>query len=225
MPNGLAITAILLGLLLAGFVGCRVAYPSYEWRQKITIEVETPQGPVTASSVAEVAWWAHPQILPDASPRDFSVKAEAVVLQLPDGRYLFALVRTAHLIARAVLVDLRYGEDPYLAPASRIRSFKGEVHDIQPEHYPMLVTFDDIADPGTVKLVDPADLAASFGPGFALRRMTLEITDEPITERRVRELLNWLEPYPEPPLSRSPDLFDTTLAGSITHGHFALRVE
>lgn len=187
--------------------------------------METPQGPVSASSVAEVAWWRTPKILPDASPRDWSVNAEAVVLRLPDGRYLFALVRTAHLIARAVLFEPPYDGDPYLGPASRTGDFLGEVRDIQPEHYPMLVTFDDIDDPASVKLIDPADLVASFGPGFALKRITLEITDEPVTLGRVGTQLEWIGPHPEPPLAHPQSLFAPTLASSIRHGDFLWRHE
>lgn len=182
---------IAVALVAAGVAAWRIPYPSYEWRQKITVDVDTPQGPVSASSVAEIAWWGIPKILPDASPRDWSVKAEAVVLPLPNGRYLFALVGSAHLIARAVLFDPPYEGDPYLGPASRMRRFEGQVHDIQPENYPLLVTFDDVSDPMTVKRVDPDDLAASFGPGVTLKRITLEITDEPVTEGEVEDVLQW----------------------------------
>ncbi len=180
-------------LVLAGFLGWRFMYPSYEWRQKITVEVDTPQGPVTASSVAEVAWWGVPKILPEATPRDWSVKAEAIVVPLPDGRYLFALVKTAEVIARAVLFEPPYGGDPYLKPASQMKHFKGEVHEIPLKNYPRLVTFDDISDPATVKLVDPENLAAIFGPGVSLKRITLEITDEPVTKGEVEKALGWLE--------------------------------
>jgi hypothetical protein len=66
--------------------------------------------------------------------------------------------------------------------------------------YPMLVTFGDIADPASVKLVDPADLAASFGPGVRLKSVTLEVTDEAVTRPKLDILLSWLGPFPEPAL-------------------------
>ena len=56
----------------------------------------------------------------------------------------------------------------------------------------MLVTFGDINVPASVKLVDPKNLAASFGPGYRLKDMTLEITDEAMTEGRVESVLTWL---------------------------------
>lgn len=58
--------------------------------------------------------------------------------------------------------------------------------------YPMLVTFGDVTDPLSVKMVDPKDLAASFGTGIRLKSVTLEVTDEPVTEGVVVEKLRWL---------------------------------
>ena len=40
--------------------------------------------------------------------------------------------------------------------------------------------------------VDPADLAATFGAGFALREITLEVTDDAVTEGVVEGVLGWL---------------------------------
>lgn len=42
--------------------------------------------------------------------------------------------------------------------------------------YPMLVNFGDLADPASVEEVDPDNLAANFGEGVALRRITVEMT-------------------------------------------------
>ena len=56
----------------------------------------------------------------------------------------------------------------------------------------MLVTFDDISKPETVRRVNPADLAAVFGEGVRLKAVTLEITEEAVTEGRVVPVLPWL---------------------------------
>ena len=77
-------------------------------------------------------------------------------------------------------------------PASRMKSFRGKVHAIKPKHYPLLVTFGDINDPASVKKVDPNDLAATFGPGYTLKSITLEITDEPVTTGKVEDVLGWV---------------------------------
>ena len=57
---------------------------------------------------------------------------------------------------------------------------------------PTTVTFADLTDPTTMTLVDPRDLAASFGPGYALKSATIEITDEPAS-RGIETILPWLK--------------------------------
>ena len=98
--------------------------------------------------------------------------------------------------------------------------FKTEIPESQ---YPLLVTFTDLTDPTTVKAVDPENLAATFGPGVSLKRLTLEITDEPVTEGRIEQVLGWLGPHPEPTLGRSKDIFNPIFAATVHHGDFIRR--
>ena len=78
--------------------------------------------------------------------------------------------------------------------------------------YPMLVTFGDIADPASVRLVDPGDLAASFGAGVRLKAVTLEVTREEVTEGVVEGLLGWITraEFIIPPEMQPELLADTT---------------
>lgn len=57
---------------------------------------------------------------------------------------------------------------------------------------PYFVRFRDISDPMSVEEVDPKNLAASFGPGVHLRRVSIEITDDDIT-KGIRKKLLWLD--------------------------------
>ncbi|HBM06154.1 MAG TPA: hypothetical protein DD369_11230, partial [Erythrobacter sp.] len=57
--------------------------------------------------------------------------------------------------------------------------------------YPMLVTFGDLDDPASVERVDPDDLAATFGEGVRLKRITVQITDDPVTSG-IEQRLGWL---------------------------------
>ena len=63
---------------------------------------------------------------------------------------------------------------------------------VDPEHYPMLVTFEDLDDPTSVNKINPDDLAASFGEGVELKRITVQLTDDPVTTG-IDERLEWLE--------------------------------
>lgn len=58
----------------------------------------------------------------------------------------------------------------------------------------MMVTFGDEADPTSVAEVDPDDLAATFGEGVKVKRITVELTDDPVTTG-IEERLGWLPNY------------------------------
>jgi hypothetical protein len=88
----------------------------------------------------------------------------------------------------------------------------------------MLVTFDDISKPETVREVEPEDLAAVFGEGVRLKAVTLEITRGAVTQGRVEGALGWLGSYPEPHLipgdGRSRDI---PFGMTVSHGDFIRR--
>ena len=63
---------------------------------------------------------------------------------------------------------------------------------LDPSDYPLLVTFTDMTGPQTVQKEDQDILAATFGPGVLLKCITAEITDEPVTERKIESVLGWL---------------------------------
>ncbi|MDR4487070.1 MAG: hypothetical protein R3B83_06040 [Nitrospirales bacterium] len=80
----------------------------------------------------------------------------------------------------------------------------------------LLVTFTDLTDPTTVKKVDPENLAATLGPGVSLKRITLEITDEPVTEGKIEQVLGWLDDpkvLKNPGWRNLPSLSQTTIYG------------
>lgn len=204
---------ILLVLGLAGFVLFRSLFggQTVTWHQRLTVTVETPSGDVSGSSVTEVAKIATvaPVVPMEARGVHSRVIGEAVGVEVLPGRYLFALLDAesgegswqrdaAHWVYPAF--GLRQ-EGSY---AASMRKLKSQPRDtpvpLPPEGWPLMVTFDDISNPTTVRKVDPADLSASFGAGVRLKSLTLEVTKAPITEGRMEEVLGWLGPYPEPAL-------------------------
>jgi hypothetical protein len=69
----------------------------FEWNQKITVEVETPDGLRSGSSVQHVVWnagSAYPGM--DGPSAASTVTGEAVVVDLGGGKYLFALLNGSH---------------------------------------------------------------------------------------------------------------------------------
>lgn len=201
----------VLGILTGGAVallgGCGLIWGSDRLRQKITVEVETPDGPRTGRSVVETevregkSWG-------DASGTSFHLKGEAVAIDLPGGRTLFALLcgadgtqgdatgyqtRLLYEVLRAIGPSGPAGDVSHMdVMQARAAAQDAEVKlDLPQWLYPLLVTFTDIDDPSSVQRVDPANLAASFGPGIRLKRITVEVTDDDVTTG-IEKRLRWL---------------------------------
>jgi len=188
-----SMTTLLRGIMVlmavSGLVGCS---DSYSWHQKLTLEVQTPEGVVSGGSVVEVRWATGSDVeyLPGATNAGSQVRGEATVVEVVPGRYLFALLEGAQSLAQKIFPETKKHGVKVFGPILQATRKTATVPRTQ---YPMLVTFSDITDPKTVQQVDPENLAATFGPGVLLKRITLEITDEPMTEGKIQPVLKWLD--------------------------------
>lgn len=59
---------------------------------------------------------------------------------------------------------------------------------------PLFVRFEDITDPSSVEQVDPRNMPATFGAGFKIKQVTLEVTDQPLTIA-VSKRFAWWQKY------------------------------
>lgn len=76
--------------------------------------------------------------------------------------------------------------------------YAGPSEQIPLSNLPTLVTFSDMRQPNTAKVVDPNDLAATFGHGYSLSAK-IEITAEKVTPK-IYKVVPWTgatEPYPK----------------------------
>ena len=184
---------------------------SFDYRYKLTAEVETPTGVKTGSSVIEIVVGMSGTIMP-AGMRGGSAhvrQGEAVAVDVAPGQTLFVLLRstsnpdwatTAAVEAVGIPHDSAPGADfdiegyyAALKADRRVWPVKRQQADHPGPNPPYLVRFKDISDPKSVEQVDPDDLAKSFGPGVKLRSLTVQVTDEPVTtgiEKRLRWLAN-----------------------------------
>jgi hypothetical protein len=209
---------VMLCLALA-ISACASDDTAPDYRYRLTVEVETPEGLKTGSSVIEVK---QRLVRAGSSPANMAVerrvRGEAVAVDLPGGRTLFALLRSDNNVDWASYVMQT------LAPHSESETFaqqldnmlllEGEIvlprtfqpvgHLEERSAYPMLVTFGDLDDPASVERVDPDDLAATFGEGVSLKRITVQVTDDPVTSG-IGQRLGWLNRTKGTLLSRPRD--------------------
>ena len=160
----------LLAVLVAGDQ-IRINRPGHKYR--LTVEVETPAGIKSGSSVVSV----HPD-------RGYSrgghttTRGDAVFVDLGGGKNLVALL--AHLDKTVDLDAINYvALRAYRAagrnPAFNEMSAMTGVVPVTGELIPVLVTFADASDPATARTVPPGDLAAALGKGFQLHGISVEV--------------------------------------------------
>lgn len=192
---------VLVGGALALLGACGVSGGD-TYRFKMTVEVDTPVGLKSGSSVYEVEAKNVAALTPGGVGLQMKVKGEALAVDLPGGRTLFALLKTVNAkghndlgYTSMVALDPLFRWD-YVESAERIASGVGLTSpaEVLPENHPMLVTFKDMKDPASVERVDPDDLAASFGAGYRLKAITVQVTDEPVMVG-IQKRLGWLKSH------------------------------
>ncbi|MGB3469481.1 MAG: hypothetical protein WBA51_01500 [Erythrobacter sp.] len=196
------VTVLVTVLIAALLSGCDVLSPltDAKYRFRMTVEVETPEGIKRGSSVYEVTAGLRKKILPDARGSKVTSKGEAVAVDIAPGQTLFALLKNSTPTGTMAelsmtTLDTQFASHRKMvdtAEGLEVRGTDGPPALVDPEFYPMLVTFGDLDDPTSVARVDPDDLAATFGEGVALKRITVQLTDDPVTTG-IEERLGWLE--------------------------------
>lgn len=231
----------ILSLLLVPLAlsACFGADTTPDYRYRLTVEVETPDGIVSGSSVIEVEQsLGRARGSPANSAIYRQVRGEAVAVDLPDGQTFYVLLTSQDSVdwAGSVMQSVApvIAGEPFEERFDNVLLIEGEQelprywprlpNGDQYAAYPMMVTFADPADPTSVARVDPDDLAASFGEGVSLRRITVQLTDDPVTSG-IEERLGWLGVYPEPSLKPEHGPRDFSLPATLHHGDFRQGVE
>lgn len=187
--------------------------PFGTWRYKLTVEIETPEGVKSGFAVREVKAIHGIQITPESSP-SVQVRGEAVVVDLGERGTVFALLgqKGGNTDAAKHVVFYTF---PYAGgglTSAGIRYYDGLIkrpRDVNENYIPLMVTFDDMNDPKTVREVyskranwgrnKPDHLAFDitdnfeeiFGEGVRLKSVTIEMVDEPVTWE-IEKRLPWL---------------------------------
>src|SRR5690348_1790200 len=89
---GTMLRSTALVLCAAALNSCAHQLPTY--RYKLTVVVDTPEGPRTGCAVREVTAYSEPHFLPQAGGTSVKASGEAVIVDLPNGKMLVVLLAT-----------------------------------------------------------------------------------------------------------------------------------
>ena len=200
---------------------------AHVYRYRIAVEVNTPAGVRTGSAVREIRWSRMPTLTSESHSIFIKQIGEAVAVDLPGRKTLFVLVGDAQETILAGFFSIVGGKGAMgalLKEADRTKHvYTFPSRDVLRRYhlaYPRFVTFNDPADPLSVIEVDPAEPAATLGPGYSIKRVTIQMTDEPVTSG-IRKRLPWLSSHPEPSLNPRHGPHDWSLPATLTHGDFS----
>ncbi|HWK93828.1 MAG TPA: hypothetical protein VNR39_00255 [Pseudolabrys sp.] len=192
----LAKALLLIALVIGGAVAWyTIKYPTYVYRYRMTVEVAVSGKVHSGASVIEVRIATQPHG-GDVPPYVPHVRGEAVFVDLGEGRNVIAL-----LAAGPVAENVNYPDQ--IVPAlfdvpfenwAALSGMRG-TKEVPISKLPTFVTFSNLDDPKTAHIVSLYDLEKEFGPDVQFKRVSIEITEDPVT-RNLDKKLSWL-PHPK----------------------------
>lgn len=190
-------------------------FPTCTFRYKLTAEVMTPDGLKTGSSVVDVTY-DHSGDYGGGQQPYLKMVGDAVYLELGNKKNLVVTFSTwgegkDFLRGSAGLTGYFAGVGRLNVYALPLRMFGlkwkfgsedqlcrdyaslglGKKVDVPFVYLPTIVTFGDIHNPDTSKVVKPNEFGAEFDSGYELKRVTVETTNEPIVQG-IENVLDWL---------------------------------
>jgi hypothetical protein len=199
MKRGWTILAIICFII----AGVSIGFPTYTHRYRLTVDIDTPDGVRSGSSVFEVARKDVRWILIAQGRYEFRVRGAAAFVDLGNGRNVVALLatgRTAQNTDQIVSLGIeayghyKWDEDAW---AGRLQ-MSGPV-ELKPPLVPTMVTLSDTADERTARVIYATetretndgrtgsrrtptvavdDFTNVFGEGVGLRSVRIESVSE-----------------------------------------------
>jgi hypothetical protein len=222
---GRGVMGLLAGAVLGG-CGFLNGKPTYRFR--MTVEMETPEGVKSGSSVMEIYAEKHAALTSEEGSGFTSglIRAEAVVIELPRGPVFALLTRASD--ARAfggeiteALAQMAHNGDweTYMAAVKRLGGENGVKADLPRTDWPMMVRFGDLNDPKSVEPVDPA--------AIGVKRIMLETTSDDVTtgiEKRIPWFIGLVKNKAKLNGKTSAAIFTNDLVDNLGPGSFSTEV-
>lgn len=194
----IAFGVLIIGTVAALAISDKLVFGS--WRYKITVTISTPEGDVSGSSIRQV-YSSVPLVRLLGEAPGASIKGEAVVIDMPDGKKLFAVIGSESYrdVYHAFPLDVGGGT------AKGIKYYRGlpagTKAELPEQYWPGLVMFDDVNNPLSIRLIrghefnpetqnsDPVNILPNkFGIGTMVKNVTIEMPREHVTNRILSDL-------------------------------------
>jgi hypothetical protein len=186
------VLGLLSGAAIALLGGCDLFGDRARYRFRMTVEVTTPQGLRTGSSVYEVEARKSTPLTSEEKPGSVASRGQATIVDLPGG-LLFLLLETnianfdlGSAATQALIPEFGSGRvEDFIAAVGALGRTNGVKAELPRKDWPLMVQFGNLDDPKSVEKVDPSLIGVS--------RILLETTNNPVTTG-IQSRLTWLRP-------------------------------
>jgi hypothetical protein len=182
MRKVVVIVLCIVAVIGAPILWYAVNFPSYIYRYGMTIEVLVDGQVRFGQGVIQVEVDTQPTFL-GSPPHVSRVRGEAIPVDLGNGRILIALLASGPLASYidypAALVPTLFGlplEGHHLAKLPVLQG----IRDVPPDLLPTFVTLTDPNELSTLRVIAPDEFQRVFGDNVQLRKVTIEMTKEPV---------------------------------------------
>ncbi|MEQ1710635.1 MAG: hypothetical protein ABL908_04450 [Hyphomicrobium sp.] len=195
-------------LVVVGFVAWWAwQTPTYVYRFRLGLEVEADGEVRRGAGVIEVRATNYKVGLPHTTGIREKVRGEAVALDLGQGKSIFMLLA----LGATGSDDMFYALPLRVFKSSTIEDLPHlrDIAELPSRLIPTLVTFVDLNDPATARVVRPEEFEAVFGAGVRFKQATIEMVSpgtwpltllgiggEPVTRGIEGKLPWWGRPLP-----------------------------
>lgn len=187
---GIAVVVVVISVVFF-----KIAYPTYSYRYRMTVNVEVDGQLRSGSSVIEAQVSRQPVFLPDVNPLEYSERGEAIFVDLGQQRNIVALLASGPYAERSAypsfVVPLHFKLNLFDSrQLASLPTLRGR-WDLADQDSPTLVTFSNLGDPATARVLRADQLEQAFGPGVRWRGIVVEMTTDAVTHD-IESKLPWV---------------------------------
>jgi hypothetical protein len=220
-----------LGLFASGLsallVGCGLIGGTKSYRFRMTVEVESPAGLKSGSSVMEITSYKAVALTAQEHAGGGGLRGEAVVVDLPGGPIFVLLQNDGHgqplgvRVTSALTPDAKFNSvDDYVATVGHLGGlFASAKAELPRKDWPLMVRFRDIQDPKSVESVNPE--------ATGVKRIVVETTGDDVTVG-VGKWLSWFDRYADRHFdgtsASSEDMTASDLSAHMTSRSFSTEI-
>ncbi len=200
--HGVLRRAVFAGALLGSLAGCSPPHPEVTFKVKLDFRFKSPAEDKSFSGVWEV-WETRFSNFPNpGSGLQETLIGEAIAMPFDNGRVAFALlvdhgggsirdpVGMFSWSAASALYSAYDGRGPRLSEFAAVTPTTPVT--LPAKALPALITFDNLADPSSGRLIEPAELSVIAGPGWTFDRAEIQLVNDPPTQG-ASLFLPWVE--------------------------------